>query len=173
VPHIDPIGTLLLPLMGAPIGWAKPVPVNPARFSRGVKMSTGDTLVSLAGPLSNILLGLVVAVIFGLLLRFAPEIVGPGEAARAMVIRFMLVNAGLAIFNLLPIAPLDGSHVAGNLVPVRHREAWAKFAAIGPMLLLGLIVLQSFAGIPILSAVIGPPRDLVLSFYFTVVNGLA
>lgn len=173
VPHIDPIGTLLLPLMGAPIGWAKPVPVNPARFSRGVKMSTGDILVSVAGPLSNILLGLLVAVILGVLLRFAPEIVAPGEAARAMLVRFMLVNAGLAIFNLLPIPPLDGSHVAEHLVPYRHRDAWARFAAVGPLVLLGLIAVESMAHVRILSTVIGPARELVLTVYLSIVQGLA
>jgi Zn-dependent protease len=173
VPHIDPIGTLLLPLMGAPIGWAKPVPVNPAGFRRGVKMSSGDMLVSAAGPASNVALGLVAAVVFGVLLRVAPDVVGPTQAARAMLLNFMFVNAGLAIFNLLPIPPLDGSHVAGHLVPYRHRETWARFAAIGPMVLLGLIALQSLAGIPILSRVIGPPRDLVISLYSFVVNGLA
>ena len=173
VPHIDPIGTLLLPLMGAPIGWAKPVPVNPARFRRGVKMSTGDALVSVAGPFSNILLGLLAAVIFGVLLRLAPEVVSPGAAGRAMLIRFMLVNAGLAIFNLLPIPPLDGSHVAEHLVPVRHREAWARFAAIGPLVLLGLIAAESLANLRILSTVIGPPRQLLLDLYTTIVNGLA
>jgi len=173
VPHIDPIGTLLLPLMGAPIGWAKPVPVNPARFRRGVKMGTGDILVSVAGPLSNLALGLLAAVIFGLVVRFAPALVDSGEPARALLIRFMLVNSGLAIFNLLPIAPLDGSHVAENLMPYRLRDAWAKFAAIGPMLLLGLIALESFAHVPLLSSLIGPPRRFIVTIYEHVVNGLA
>jgi Zn-dependent protease len=173
IPHIDPIGSIVLPLMGAPIGWAKPVPVNPARFHRGVKMSTGDMIVSVAGPLSNILLGLVAAVVFGVLIRVAPDVVGPSDAGRAMLLRFMLVNAGLAIFNLIPIPPLDGSHVAEHLVPHRHREIWARFAAIGPMVLLGLIALESFAHVPVLSSVIGPPRQLVLALYSSVVNGLA
>lgn len=173
VPHIDPIGTLLLPLMGAPIGWAKPVPVNPARFTRGIKMGTGDMLVSAAGPLANIIFGLLAAVIFGLVIRFAPDLVNPGEPTRVMLIRFMLVNSGLAIFNLLPIPPLDGSHVAENLVPYRHRELWAKFAAIGPMVLLGLIALESFAHVPVLSSLIGPPRRFIVSIYEHVVNGLA
>jgi Zn-dependent protease len=173
IPHIDPMGTLLLPLLGAPIGWAKPVPVDPSRFRRGVRMSTGDALVSLAGPLSNIVLGLVAAVIFGVLLRLAPEVVGPGGAGRAMLVRFLLVNAGLAIFNLLPIPPLDGSHVAAHFVPYRHRDAWARFAAIGPLVLLGLVAAESIARIPILSAVIGPPRELVLTVYLSIVQGLA
>jgi Zn-dependent protease len=136
-------------------------------------MGTGDILVSLAGPVSNIALGLLVAVIFGVLLRFAPDLVAPGEAARAMLIRFMLVNAGLAIFNLLPIAPLDGSHVAENLVPYRYRAAWARFAAVGPMILLGLIMVESLAHVPVLSSIIGPPRALVIALYSSIVNGLA
>jgi Zn-dependent protease len=140
VPHIDPIGTLLLPLLGAPIGWAKPVPVNPARFRRDVRQSTGDILVSAAGPLSNLLLGTIAAVLLGVLLRVAPETVGPGEAARAMLVRFMIVNTGLAIFNLLPVPPLDGSHVAENLMPHRLRPAWEQFARLSPFFLVALIV---------------------------------
>jgi Zn-dependent protease len=124
VPHIDPIGTLLLPLMGAPIGWAKPVPVNPANFRRGISMSTGDTLVSMAGPLSNLGLGLLAAVVFGLLARFSPGSIGAGTPAAGLLARLMLVNAGLALFNLLPIPPLDGGHVAANHMPLRWRAGW-------------------------------------------------
>jgi Zn-dependent protease len=130
-------------------------------------------IVSAAGPLANIIFGLLAAVIFGLVIRFAPDLVNPGEPTRVMLIRFMLVNSGLAIFNLLPIPPLDGSHVAENLVPYRHRELWAKFAAIGPMVLLGLIALESFAHVPVLSSLIGPPRRFIVSIYEHVVNGLA
>src|SRR5512134_1879423 len=65
--HIDPLGTILLPLLGVPFGWAKPVPVNPARFRRGVHMGRGMMITSAAGPLSNLLLATVCAVLFGLL----------------------------------------------------------------------------------------------------------
>jgi Zn-dependent protease len=140
IPHIDPIGTLLLPLMGAPIGWAKPVPVDPSRFRRGVNMSTGDILVSAAGPLSNVLLGVVAAVVLGVLARFAPETVVRGTGVSEFLQQLMVVNAGLAIFNLLPIPPLDGSHVAGNLVPYRWRGAWEQFTRFAPFLLLALIL---------------------------------
>ena len=61
IPHVGLFGTILLPLMNAPVGWAKPTPVVPSRFRRGVTMSTGDIIVSAAGPLSNLLLGLVAA----------------------------------------------------------------------------------------------------------------
>jgi Zn-dependent protease len=144
--------------MGAPIGWAKPVPVNPARFHRGVRMSTGDALVSVAGPFSNILLGLVAAVIFGVLLRLAPEVVSPGAAGRAMLIRFMLVNAGLAIFNLLPIPPLDGGGVAAWFVPERLRGAWETFSRFGPLVLIALILLPQS---PLSSLIYGPANLLL------------
>src|SRR5438477_10510933 len=70
--HIDPIGTLLLPLLGIPFGWAKPVPVNPARFGRKVSMSAGMAITAAAGPASNVLLAVFATVFFALLYRFAP-----------------------------------------------------------------------------------------------------
>jgi Zn-dependent protease len=140
IPHIDPIGTLLLPLLNAPIGWAKPVPVDPRRFRRDVKMSTGDILVSAAGPLSNLVLGMIMAIILGALARWAPELVRPHSAGSEFLQRMMIVNAGLAIFNLLPIPPLDGSHVAESLMPARFRGAWEQFVRFAPFLLLGLIL---------------------------------
>src|SRR5512138_2608273 len=139
VPHIDVFGTIILPLMNAPIGWAKPVPVNPARFNRKFGMATGDIIVSAAGPLSNLLLGLVAAIVLGLLARFAPDAVGRGSAGLALLSRFMIVNAGLALFNLLPIPPLDGGHVAASLMPYRWRGAWEQFARLSPFLLIFLV----------------------------------
>jgi Zn-dependent protease len=161
VPHIDPIGTILLPLLNAPIGWAKPVPVDPSRFRRGVNMATGDILVSAAGPLSNILLGVIGALVLGVLARFAPEAVQRGTGVSEFLQRLMVVNAGLAIFNLLPIPPLDGSHVAGNLVPYRWRGAWEQFTRFAPFLLLALILFGS--------SLIWPP----VRFVFGLLWGLA
>lgn len=166
IPHVDLVGTLLLPLMGAPIGWAKPVPVNPSRFKRTVKMGTGDIIVSAAGPLSNVLLGGICAVVLGLLRRFAPELGGPGTAGGTLLGHLILVNAGLAIFNLLPIPPLDGGHVAANLVPYRFREAWDQFARFAPLLLLALIFL-GLAG-----PLIGPPRAILVAFYSSIVHAI-
>jgi Zn-dependent protease len=173
IPHIDPFGTLLLPLVGAPIGWAKPVPVNPANFTRKLRMGTGDIIVSAAGPLSNILLGLIAAIASGLLARFAPASFEYGEAAGVFLQRLMIVNAGLAIFNLLPIPPLDGGHVAENLVPYRHRDAWARYAAVAPMILLGVIAADFMFGIPILRTVMGPPWGLIIDAYGLVTRGIA
>ena len=165
VPHIDVFGTILLPLFNAPIGWAKPVPVNPARFRRGISMSTGDIIVSAAGPVSNLLFGLISAVILGLLLRFAPGTVDDGSPAFVFLNRMMLVNAGLAIFNILPVPPLDGSHVAANLMPYRYRGAWDQFARMAPFLLVTLVL---FGG-----AVIRPPLRLVFGLLWRVTAGIA
>jgi Zn-dependent protease len=165
IPHIDPIGTLLLPLLNAPIGWAKPVPVDPSRFRRGVKMTTGDILVSAAGPLSNLLLGLVGAVVLGVLARFAPETVARGTGVSEFLQRLMIVNAGLAIFNLLPVPPLDGSHVAGSLMPYRWRPAWEQFARLAPFLLLGLILFGS--------SIIWPPVRFVFGLLWTLAATIA
>lgn len=148
IPHIDPLGTLILPLLGVPFGWAKPVPVNPARFRRDIRMSTGDILTSAAGPISNLLLALVAAVALGVLARFAPGLVHNGSGAFELLRGLMFVNAALMIFNLLPIPPLDGGHVAANLVPYRFRDAWDQFARIAPFALIALI----FFGRSIISA---------------------
>jgi Zn-dependent protease len=170
IPHVDLLGTIILPLMNAPIGWAKPVPVNPSRFDRRFKMTTGDIIVSAAGPLSNLLLGLIAAIAFGAIRRLSPETVAPGAAGYALLVRLMLVNAGLAIFNLLPLPPLDGGHVAESLMPYRWRPGWEQFARLAPVLLLVLIALPSFGGPPLLGLVLGPARDVVMSVYEQVIR---
>ncbi len=166
VPHVDLVGTILLPLMGAPIGWAKPVPVDPSRFHRHIRRSTGDIIVSAAGPLSNVLLGAIAAVVLGILWRLAPDTVARGSPAGALLTQFMLVNAGLAIFNLLPIPPLDGGHVAAALVPERFRGAWDQFARFAPLLLLAMIFL-GFA-----TPIIGPPRAVLIGLFRNIIYAI-
>ncbi len=137
--HIDPLGTLLLPLLGIPFGWAKPVPVNPARFRRGVDMGTGMMLTALAGPLSNVLLAIACSVSYGLTLRFAPEVLARHEGLGAFMLTCVVMNVALALFNMLPIPPLDGSRVVERLLPYRLREGWERFAQLAPLLLIGVI----------------------------------
>lgn len=116
LPHIDPIGTILLPILGNTgipvIGWARPVPVNPVRFTRSFSMRAGHALVAAAGPISNILLAvLAVALlrvtVFSGLLEETPA----REPLGALLYRFFYANLGLAVFNMLPIPPLDGSRL--------------------------------------------------------------
>lgn len=141
VPHIDPIGTLLLPLLGVPFGWAKPVPVNPARFRRDVNMSTGMMITALAGPASNLLLAIASAVSYGLTLRWAPHTLEANPGLQQFLFTAMVMNIGLAIFNMLPIPPLDGSRVVENFVPYRMRGLWEQVVQFSPLLLIAFIVL--------------------------------
>lgn len=110
--HIDPVGSILLPLflmaLGMPvIGWAKPVPVNPMNFT---DRKWGDLKVSLAGPLSN----LSVALVFGLIIKFMPFLPHSFLTIAAIVVFYNIV---LALFNLIPVPPLDGSHILFSLLP--------------------------------------------------------
>lgn len=146
ISHIDPIGTLLLPLLLAiPFGWAKPVPVNPARFSRNIRMRTGMVITAAAGPASNVVLALVCAILLGLLGRFGHN-VSPtnAQALEWLLGQGFVINVLLALFNMLPFPPLDGGRVADGLMPARYERAWESFAKYGPaMLLATILVMQS------------------------------
>jgi Zn-dependent protease len=141
--HIDLFGTVLLPLLGIPFGWAKPVPVNPARFRRGISMGTGMMITASAGPLSNVILAVLATVALGLVYRVAPQSVaaaaGP-SAVRDLLAIVIQMNVALAIFNLIPVPPLDGSRVLDGLMPHRLRPAWESFTRFAPFLLLFVFI---------------------------------
>ncbi len=123
IPHIDPIGSILLPLLfvisGSPVvfGWAKPVPYDP-RNIRGTawKERYGGAIVAAAGPLVNILL----AIIFGIMIRMGIFDVAMTQFSYVIVI----VNISLAVFNLIPIPPLDGHHILAALLPNSLRQKY-------------------------------------------------
>jgi Zn-dependent protease len=156
--HLDMMGALMFLVVG--FGWAKPVPINPY-FFRNPKRDTA--IVSLAGPVSNLLLGIVS--FFGLvaLLRHqtatAPfDLLGAGtglgvlERVLAQILgSAIFINFGLMAFNLLPIAPLDGSKVLHLFIPARYEDTYEEFLRRGPMILLILILVESFFNIPLLS----------------------
>jgi Zn-dependent protease len=144
IPHIDLVGTLLLPLLGVPFGWAKPVPVNPARFKRTVTMRTGMLITAAAGPGSNVVLALLSALVYGALLRFAPHVLFQHRPLIALLNMGIEINVMLAVFNLLPIPPLDGSRVVDGLVPPRLEPAWERFCQFAPYMLMFVIVAPSF-----------------------------
>jgi Zn-dependent protease len=166
--HADLFGTILLPLLGVPFGWAKPVPVNPARFRRGVKMSTGMIITAGAGPLSNFFLATVCAVIFGLMARFAPGLLEPGKGVSNLLVMMILLNVTLGVFNLVPLPPLDGSRIVDGLMPLRLRPAWDQFSRVAPFVLLALLFLP---GRP-LSRIIAGPSDFVLGALQRLVNAI-
>jgi Zn-dependent protease len=138
--HIDPIGTVILPLLGIPFGWARPVPINPLRF-RGVSMRGGMMITALAGPISNLLLALIFTVVLALMIRFDAAMDGAFATYYRLVAMVIMLNVVLASFNILPVPPLDGSRVADYLMPSPLRPLWESFQQVGPFAMLAVIFL--------------------------------
>jgi Zn-dependent protease len=145
VKHIDPFFTILLPLlmiwMGTGVlGGAKPVPVNPRNYR---KFKRGDIIVSLAGVVTNLAIAVgcvIVIALLGLLVAIAPTTRGFVEIAQGILLFGILMNWVLIIFNLLPIPPLDGSHVMKYLLPPAWSLQYAEFGArFGFFLLIALV----------------------------------
>jgi Zn-dependent protease len=140
--HIDPFLTIVLPVLliymgGPPFGGAKPVPVNPRNYRN---YRTGDLIVSLAGIFTNLVLFVLCAIGFvavGLLGKAVGELAGTVPLLQRMMYIGMWVNTGLAFFNLIPIPPLDGSHVLKHMLPpgagLRFRQLY--MLGIFPILL--------------------------------------
>ena len=133
--HVDPVGTLLLPVLGVPFGWAKPVPINPVRFRRGVGMKAGVLIVALAGPVSNAGMALFC---WGILRVAAASVT---QSIQSGLTTLIALNVGLAVFNLLPIPPLDGSRIVDSMMPARFRPIWNRFSDISLMVLVALFVI--------------------------------
>lgn len=152
LPHIDPLGTIILPLAmmitgGWMFGWAKPVPFNPLNLER---RKLGEILIALAGPLSNVLLALLFFTLFKFMIQneqAVPAILGNmDEPVGTMLWIGLRLNIVLAVFNLIPIPPLDGHHILRNLLPDTLAE---RFAEASPMLAvvgMGFLLVTGLAG---------------------------
>jgi Zn-dependent protease len=145
--HLDPVGTVLLPLLGVPFGWAKPVPIDPLRFRPEVTMEKGVLLTAAAGPVSN----LVLAMLSAAALKVAEAVSGGSvhPAIEFLLSQSTVVNLALAVFNLLPIPPLDGSRVADGLIPFAWRGAWNRISSAGVAILVALFVVPQFFGLAV------------------------
>ena len=143
--HLDPFGALML-LFG-PFGWAKPVPVNPMNFARPIE---GMAVVAAAGPLSNI----IMAALTGLLFRLG--IVESGSMLAAFLYILFMINIGLAVFNLLPVYPLDGSRIVMAFLKGDQLTGYVNAMRVVPKIFLGMIVAEWVLNIPLLSYVLNP-----------------
>jgi Zn-dependent protease len=159
--HIDPLGTLILPLLGVPFGWAKPVPVQPHRFHSGVSMRGGMMRVAVAGPISNLVLAVVCTGLLAALFRFWPPGLAVGETLFKLLYMMVFLNVALAMFNALPIPPLDGSRVVDALVPESLRPAWHGFCQLGPLALGAVIILPAIAGFSLFAGPMGAVQHLL------------
>jgi Zn-dependent protease len=167
--HIDPIGTILMPLLmflfgGIPLlAWAKPTPYEPANFSRERSLAQGHILVAAAGPISNVILALLFTVMLAVGLR-AGLIGSRQEFAFVLLAVGIQMNVALAVFNLVPLPPLDGSKVASWGLPRSAAETYDQvMEPYGQWILLALLVtgILGFVMQPVLSLVIGV-LDLLL-----------
>ena len=161
--HLDVLGTLML--LTAGIGWGKPVPVNPYNLRNGPK--AGMALTSLAGPVSNLLLAAIFSVPLRLgLVSFDAQGAStyfPGAAE--ILFTVVLMNIGLAVFNLIPLPPLDGYSVALGLLPDPWAAKLASVGRYGPMLLFGLLFLGYLMPIDPLWTIMSPFYNLFLKLF--------
>ncbi|MBP8998324.1 MAG: site-2 protease family protein [Anaerolineaceae bacterium] len=155
--HLDVLGSLMLLLVG--FGWAKPVPINPYALRR--KSESAEMWVSLAGPASNLLL----AVIAGLLLRLH---LFPWQASSGILpsaadfsFTFMTINLVLMLFNLIPLAPLDGEKVLAFFLPSKWSNSFSQIQRYGPILLMVLLFVLPMVGVDIISWVMTPALNQI------------
>ena len=177
--HVDPVGTLVLPLGLAlahlPVfGWAKPVPVDARRLR---EPRTGMMLVAAAGPATNFALALAAAVVLGL--SWGPTggqgATGWAQFWLANVTNFLMINVFLALFNLLPFPPFDGGHIVQGLLPRPLAIRWAAFARYAMLAAILLIVVLPMVAPQwnVVARVVGPIADSVAGGYLRVADWIA
>jgi Zn-dependent protease len=161
--HLDIMGSLMLVFIG--FGWAKPVPVNP--YALGRRSSSALMLVSLAGPLSNFLMAIVASIPFRL------GLVNVNMALYDVYVRgahllptipqllweFIFINLILMLFNLIPLAPLDGEKILDFFLPPSLSRIFEDIRPYGPMILLALLFVLPYVGIDIIGGILRPPLE--------------
>ena len=158
--HLDPIGSVMILFVG--FGWAKPVPVNPVNFSNPRE----DMMkVAFAGPASNLL----IAFISGLILRFFIYIQYMDNKILYDALNYIIfINVALAIFNMLPIAPLDGSKIFGYVISKINPQLSINLEIYGPRILMGMIMFGILTGYPILYYIMSP----FIKFFIFIFTGI-
>ena len=153
ISHLDPIGSILVPLIGILtggfiIGWAKPVPYNPYNLKN---QRWGEALVAVAGPASNIL----IAIIFGIIIRASV-----GHVFISLAASIVFLNLTLAFFNLVPIPPLDGSKILFSFIPLKNQGFRDTLERFG------------FWGVLIFIFILWPFLSPVIDYFFVLITGL-
>jgi len=121
--HLDPIGTLMLLVAG--FGWGKPVEVDPRNYTRKISMEKGEAIVSLAGPLMNIILSMIFSLVYCAIYKFASPtflISTTGTIIMTIISYTISINVGLGVFNLIPLPPLDGSKIIMPILTPKVKE---------------------------------------------------
>lgn len=176
IPHIDPLGSILVPAFSLLttgrvfIAWAKPVPVNPLNFSN---MRRDDILVSVVGPISNLILSLCCTIAVIVIWKLQPLFQDSSDVVREGM-KFLLdmfrggitLNIVLAVFNLIPIPPLDGSHVVASLLPDELSEQYRNIGFFGIFIIILLMRWEPFAVLfsGIISTIATPFQYLLFLF---------
>jgi Zn-dependent protease len=177
--HVDPIGTVLVPMVLAlahvPIfGWAKPVPVVASRMRHPRR---DMALVALAGPGTNLVLAAITAAVIGMVAsRHGGALPGEGLAGfiNENLVNFLLINVFLAIFNLLPVPPFDGGHVVEAVLPRPLAAQYARLRPFAfPVMLILLVVLPSIApGANVVARIVYPITEAVIGVLARTFGGL-
>ncbi len=157
IPHIDPMGSIIVPLVlsfsgSILLGWAKPVPVNPSRLRNP---RNDQAKVAAAGPASNLLLATWWALVLGIVLGFGGMPAQPAEASSPDVYSIVLellqmgvmINVVLAVFNLLPLPPLDGSWILLRFLPLAAARRYLKIQRYGLLPVVGFLLLARYTGL--------------------------
>jgi Zn-dependent protease len=157
--HLHPLGTLSILLLG--LGWGQPVPVDATKLRPGPKV--GMALVGIAGPVANLLAAAILAIPLRLRLPiFTPQKIGGFIVSWGLLLSWVVwMNIGMAIFNLIPLTPLDGSRLLAVLLPSRWFNILARYELYGLILIILLLVLERFTQTGILTRLLYPPIDFV------------
>jgi Zn-dependent protease len=149
--HLDIFGTLMLFMSNFRFGWAKPVPVNPYNLRN---YRRDNLWISAAGPLSNLGLALIAGIIFRIMNGIG--MIGQFEAIDTVLFLFLIINTSLAFFNLLPLYPLDGSHIFRSLLPEEYGPTLDRIYRVSPMILIFLILSGFMFKVSIIWLILGP-----------------
>ncbi|HHT9159459.1 MAG: hypothetical protein A2099_03945 [Planctomycetes bacterium GWF2_39_10] len=158
--HIDILGALCF--VFAHFGWGKPVPVNPNNFKNPRR---DNMIVSFAGPGSNFVSAFLFGVIFQILRSTSFIPINMSAFLLNLFLTGIVINLSLAFFNMIPLFPLDGSHILEGLLPYRMAVKYKEIERYSPFILLGLIIMGNYAGISVLGRILSPPIHYFLRLF--------